>query len=63
MLEDKEFFDLESDYREPITDQATPITKATRGGAIKEVQDYGQAPPKGMQEIEEAIIAVMEKIE
>jgi hypothetical protein len=62
MLEDKQFFEMNDDYRKPITDQATLITRATRGGKAKEVKDYGSAAPKAMQEIEKAIVEAMGKI-
>jgi hypothetical protein len=45
-----------------ITDQPTQITAVKRGGKAKEVSNYGNAAPKELQEIEKAIIEVMERI-
>ena len=62
LVTEKKFFDLKDAYTAQVTDLPTYITSVKRGKVTKKVSNYADAAPKGLGEIEEEIVKVMENI-
>ena len=56
------FFQLNDRYRRPITDQPSRITSATRGASVKKVDNYGNAGPRNLKDLEDRILKVAQTI-
>lgn len=57
LLRTRRFFSLSSHYRRPISDLSSILTTAVRSRARKTVEDYGQAGPSRLRNLEQQILA------
>ncbi len=56
------FFQFQERYARPITDQPSHITSASRDGKVKKVDNYGNAGPKDLRDLEDRILKVAQGI-
>ncbi len=62
MMDKNKFFELKDDYSKPITDHPSLITHAKRAKATKKVDNYADAGPKELKEIEKAVLKLSAEV-